>query len=109
MQLKVTVTWEDDDGIEQSVDLPGKHQVCGNCDGHGTHLREGMREHAYTSEEFEDAFHDEEDRGLGGLLGDLHHRERKHRANGGLDCILRPARGDGLANQIGEERSPASA
>jgi hypothetical protein len=62
MNLTVKVTFEDDDGEEQTIELPGKHAVCGNCDGHGTHLRPGMREHAYTQEEFDESFHDDEDR-----------------------------------------------
>lgn len=36
-----------------------RFEVCGDCRGHGTHLAEGMRFHAYTEEEFRD-FSEEE-------------------------------------------------
>lgn len=62
MTLVFTATVSDDEGNETEISLPGKHAVCGNCEGHGSHLRPGMREHAYTREEFDEAFHDEEDR-----------------------------------------------
>lgn len=61
-RLAVFLTCEADDGTEEELELPAKHAVCRKCEGHGTHLRDGMREHAYTREEFEEAFHDEEDR-----------------------------------------------
>jgi hypothetical protein len=52
--------YDDDDGNEISVSLPATFVVCPTCEGHGTHLREGIREHAYTREEFEESFDDEE-------------------------------------------------
>lgn len=55
--IEVTIYDEDDD--EHVHELPAKMEVCGRCDGHGTHLREGMEGHAYTSEEFEQEFDDE--------------------------------------------------
>jgi hypothetical protein len=57
--LSVEVTITTGEG-ETTIALPGKHDVCGECDGHGTHLREGMRDHAYTAEEFSEAFDDEQ-------------------------------------------------
>jgi hypothetical protein len=57
-QLTFTVT--NDDGSEAQFQLPAMFEVCPNCEGHGTHLREGIRDHAYTAEEFEEAFDDEE-------------------------------------------------
>lgn len=54
-------TWDEDE-LEMEMELPAKFDVCGRCEGHGTHMRPGMAEHAYTAEEFEDAFHDDEDR-----------------------------------------------
>ena len=60
--VRVRLDDDDDDENAEAVELPGKHVVCANCEGHGTHLRPGMREHAYTWEEFNEAFHDDEDR-----------------------------------------------
>jgi hypothetical protein len=58
--MKVTLTWLDDDGGEISHEFSAKHEVCGGCDGHGTHLRAAIREHAYTMEEFRESFDEEE-------------------------------------------------
>ena len=61
-ELAFEFTLLDEEGEEIDYAVPGKHAVCPNCEGHGMHLRPGMREHAYTREEFDEAFHDEEDR-----------------------------------------------
>lgn len=53
------LTWYNDDEEEISVDFPARHEVCHDCDGHGTHLRTSIRNHAYTSEEFNESFDDE--------------------------------------------------
>jgi len=37
-------------------------EVCSECDGHGFVLAEGMRGYAYSQEEFEETFEDENDR-----------------------------------------------
>lgn len=58
--MKITLEWFDDDGAEIYEELPAKHEVCGNCEGHGTHLRAAIREHAYTQEEFQESFDEEE-------------------------------------------------
>lgn len=49
-----------DDGDEIECELPGKRIVCPGCDGHGTRLRDGMRGHAYTAEEFHESFDEEQ-------------------------------------------------
>ena len=51
-----------DDEEEVTLTLPAKMVVCSDCRGCGTVLCEGMRGHAYSQEEFEEAFFDEEDR-----------------------------------------------
>lgn len=58
---QITVTLYNDDGEEQQVTFPAKNEVCLECEGEGYVLREGMRG-AYTAEEFNEAFSDEEDR-----------------------------------------------
>lgn len=58
--MKITLKWYDDDGDEISEEFPAKHEVCCDCGGHGTHLREAIREHAYSMEEFRESFDEEE-------------------------------------------------
>jgi hypothetical protein len=56
----IDCTYENEEGEEVVFTLPAKMEVCGECGGHGYVLREGMRGHAYSMEEFLEAF-DEED------------------------------------------------
>lgn len=51
-----------DEGDEVVYSLPSKMEVCGRCEGHGTHLNPSIGEHAYTTEEFNEAFFEEEDK-----------------------------------------------
>jgi hypothetical protein len=48
--------------MEEQVTFPAKNKVCPECEGQGFVLREGMRNYAYTAEEFNEAFWDDEDR-----------------------------------------------
>ena len=52
----------DENGDEHDHSLPGKMEVCPRCDGAGTHLTPSIEEHAYTGEEFMEAFSEPEDR-----------------------------------------------
>jgi hypothetical protein len=58
----IKFTYENDDGDEIGVEIPAKHEVCDRCEGHGTHLNPSIGEHAYTQEEFDEAFDDDESR-----------------------------------------------
>lgn len=58
--MTIKFTTENDDGEEIEHTLPSVMEVCSECNGHGTHLIAGMKGHAYTSEEFEDSFDEEE-------------------------------------------------
>jgi DnaJ-class molecular chaperone len=58
----IKFTIENDDGEEVVYELPSKMEVCSLCGGHGTHLMPGLQGHAFTREEFEDTFDDDEDR-----------------------------------------------
>lgn len=49
-----------DDGTV--ITLPARMEVCPRCDGFGTHLNPSIGEHAYSEEEFDEAFHEPEDR-----------------------------------------------
>ena len=55
-------TLENEDGEEEKFSLPGKYEVCPRCEGEGCYLNPSIGEHAYSQEEFEEAFSDEEDR-----------------------------------------------
>lgn len=46
--------WDGDADVEHK--LPGKKQVCPKCEGSGYHLTESIGEHAYSQEEFDEAF-----------------------------------------------------
>ena len=60
--MKLTIRLITEDGDEAEHELPAKYEVCTRCDGHGSHLNPSIGQHAYTREEFEEAFHDPEDR-----------------------------------------------
>lgn len=63
MELKFEYTIDsdgEDDGDETEGSLPAVYQICSNCDGHGTHLTESIRQHGYSMEEFNESFDDEE-------------------------------------------------
>ena len=58
----IKITIYDNDGNECVHELPSKKEVCWDCEGEGWVLNESMRSHAYSSEEFEEAFDEEDDR-----------------------------------------------
>lgn len=58
--MEITVKFYDEEGDEIEAALPAHHVVCSHCEGHGTHLREAIRSHAYSREEFEESFDEEE-------------------------------------------------
>lgn len=59
--LKISL-WNAAQNDEIEHDLPAKNAVCSRCEGDGTYLNPSIGQHAYTSEEFEDAFHEPEQR-----------------------------------------------
>jgi hypothetical protein len=62
-RTSIRITVEDEEtGEETTHELPARFEVCGRCEGHGTHLNPSIGNHAYTREEFEEAFDDEESR-----------------------------------------------
>jgi len=52
--VKKSFTYEFKSGKVLTKDLPMRNEVCGRCDGEGTHLRPGMEGRAYSWEEFQD-------------------------------------------------------
>ena len=59
--IEITYTCPETDE-EVTAQLPSKNEVCPRCEGHGTHLTPSIGEHGYSSEEFYEAFFEEEDR-----------------------------------------------
>ena len=55
------VTYEVGDE-EKTVRLLYKMEVCSRCEGHGTHLTPSIGNHAYSQEEFNETFWEDEDR-----------------------------------------------
>jgi hypothetical protein len=64
LNLKITIHSEAENEAddEQEHEIPAKHEVCPRCEGFGTHLNPSIGGHAYTREEFDEAFSDEEER-----------------------------------------------
>lgn len=61
--LKLEITLYNDNGREYTIIFREpyvKFEVCGRCEGHGSHLNPNIGEHAYTSEEFAEDFPDED-------------------------------------------------
>ncbi len=61
MTIKVAIGY-DDNGESIMETLPAKFIVCPMCEGHGTVLNPSMRNHCYSFDEFNETFHDDEDR-----------------------------------------------
>jgi predicted methyltransferase len=59
--MEMTFTYYDD-GEEVEASLPAKNEVCSFCEGTGFHLTRSIGEHAYSMEEFYEAFDEPEDR-----------------------------------------------
>lgn len=62
MFLKEIKYTDAETGDEVTVKVPHVNEVCGRCEGHGTHLTPSIGNHAYSVEEFNEAFDDDESR-----------------------------------------------
>lgn len=59
-QGEIQLTWTDEETEEEVTHIfPTVNEVCGRCEGFGTHLNPSIGEHAYTMEEFNESFDDE--------------------------------------------------
>lgn len=58
--MDIEFTVEDSEGEETTYRLPARNRVCRRCEGHGTHLNPSIGQHAYTREEFEHEFDEEQ-------------------------------------------------
>lgn len=61
-QGEIVVKWTNEEGDEVEHTFPSTNEVCHRCEGYGTHLTPSIGEHAYSMEEFNESFDDEEDR-----------------------------------------------
>jgi hypothetical protein len=88
----ITLTYLNDDDDEIELDLPYRMEVCGNCEGHGTVMNESMRNHAYSREEFEETFFEDED------------REQYFKRGGIYDVVCTACHGKNVVPVVDEER-----
>lgn len=58
--MKIKLTIPHDNGDEHVESVPAKHEVCDECEGHGTILNPAIGRYAYSQEEFEASFPDDE-------------------------------------------------
>lgn len=52
----IKIELENDVGVERTLTLPAKYEVCDQCEGEGTILNPNIGQHAYSQEEFDEAF-----------------------------------------------------
>jgi len=58
----IDFTFENDEGEEITVQLPGRFEVCDRCDGHGTHTNPNIDGHGITEDEWNGPDWDDESR-----------------------------------------------
>jgi hypothetical protein len=85
------VTYSDDNGDEVEVELPSKNEVCGRCEGHGTHLNPSIGSYAYSAEEFDESFPTEED------------KQEYFRRGGIYDVTCETCKGKSVVQVVNEE------
>jgi hypothetical protein len=86
----MTITYTNDLGDECEEELPCKREVCPRCEGLGTHLNPAIGQHAYSQEEFDREFDDEE-------------REQYFKRGGIYDVQCQECRGEKVVDVIDEE------
>lgn len=59
--LKITL-WDGMENVDVEHEIPAKNAVCSRCEGEGRHLHPAIGSYAYTRDEFEEAFSDDEQR-----------------------------------------------
>src|SRR5262245_61220173 len=62
MAQTIRFTHETSRGVEHEHTLPARREVCDRCDGYGTHLHPAIGGHAYSPEEFNEAFFEDDER-----------------------------------------------
>jgi RecJ-like exonuclease len=87
----ITFTYVDDEGEEIEASLPSCKEVCPRCEGTGFHLTESIGSYAYSQEEFEEAFDDEES------------RSEYFRRGGRFDVVCTECKGKNVIDVVDEE------
>lgn len=59
-QGEIELTWTNDEGEEITHQFPGINEVCHRCEGYGSHLTPSIGNHAYSMEEFNESFDEDE-------------------------------------------------
>lgn len=56
LTLDVELSYEDDDGemVEETVAFPAHYEVCGRCDGRGSHVNPAIDGHGLSREDFDE-------------------------------------------------------
>lgn len=54
------LTWTDEEGNETTHTFPSENFVCDRCEGFGTILNPSIGEHAYSMEEFNESFDEDQ-------------------------------------------------
>lgn len=52
--MKFTIVHWDDDDEELETEVPAKYEVCGRCNGKGTHINPNVDGHGISQEEFDE-------------------------------------------------------
>lgn len=86
--MKITLS-DPETGDEVEVELPSKKMVCPTCRGEGYLLHPSMRNHAYTHEQFDDAFDDEQ-------------RKEYFKRGGMYDVGCEECKGRNVVNEVDE-------
>jgi hypothetical protein len=89
----MTITYTCDDE-EISVQVPSKKEVCYGCEGEGFQLHPSMRGHAYTQDEFREAFDEEQ-------------RVEYFKRGGMYDVKCEVCKGNNVVDEVDEDRLTA--
>jgi len=84
-------TYENDEGEDITVTFPSVKVVCPRCKGHGTHLHNDIGSYAYSVEEFQDSFDEEE-------------QAEYFRHGGRYDVLCERCHGKNVVDEIDEEK-----
>lgn len=95
-QGTIELTWTDEETEEEVTHkFPSKNEVCHRCEGYGTHLNPSIGNHAYSMEEFQESFPDED--------GDFNPREEYFRRGGIYDVTCETCKGNKVLPVVDEE------
>lgn len=92
--MTIEIKYENEEGVEITLSLPSRKEVCSDCEGEGYVLCEGMRGYAYSLEEFEESFDEEE-------------REEYFKRGGQYDQVCPSCKGANVIDVIDEEKIPS--